>query len=41
MALRSLRISADEKTVYNPTVTSVFATVDQKLVEFKPGMNYL
>lgn len=40
-ALRSLRISADEKTVYNPTVTSVFATVDQKLVEFKPGLNRL
>lgn len=41
MALRNLRVSADEKTVYNPSCISVFATVDGVITELRSGLNQL
>lgn len=37
-AIKSLRVSIDRTSVYNPTNISVFATIDGEAVEFKPGL---
>lgn len=40
-AIKRLNISYGEKSVYNPTNLTVYATVDGKPVEFKPGLTIL
>lgn len=40
-ALRSLRVTADETAVVNPTATTVLAHFDGKETEIKPGFNKL
>ncbi|MBQ3235440.1 MAG: polysaccharide deacetylase family protein [Clostridia bacterium] len=40
-AIKQLKISHGEKSVYNPSCISVYATVDGKAVEFKPGLTLL
>lgn len=40
-AIKNLRISNGETSVYNPSCISVFATVDGVMAEFKPGLTYL
>lgn len=40
-AMKNLKISHGEKSVYNPSATSVFATVDGETVEFKSGLTLL
>ncbi len=38
-AVKNLRIAVDEKSVYNPSAVTVFATLDGKrVVELKPGL---
>ncbi len=40
-AIKKLRISHGEKSVYNPTNVTVYATVDGAPAEFKPGLTIL
>ncbi len=40
-ALKNLRVTCDETSVYNPSAISVFATVDGKIVEFESGLTIL
>lgn len=40
-AIQRLRISHGEKSVYNPSCISVYATIDGKETEFKPGLTVL
>ena len=37
-AIKSLRVAINHKSVYNPTCITVYATVDGKPCEFKPGL---
>ena len=39
--IKNLRITADESAVYNPSAVTVYASVGDKTVEFKPGLNRL
>lgn len=40
-AIKELRVSISETSVYNPSAVTVYATVDDKQVEFKPGLTIL
>jgi hypothetical protein len=40
-AIKNLRVSCDETSVYNPSAISVFATVGGEIVEFKSGLTIL
>ena len=40
-AIKKLRISSGEKSIYNPTNVTVFATIDGNAVELKPGLTTL
>lgn len=40
-AIKNLRITADESAVYNPSAVTVYASVGDKTVELKSGLNRL
>lgn len=40
-AIKNLRVALDEKSVYNPSAVSVYATYNDKEIELKPGLTVL
>ena len=40
-AVKNLRVALDEKSIYNPSAVSVFATYNDTQIELKPGLTIL